>query len=488
MLKPQIKLLMIEDNPGDARLIREMLTDASSVQFQLKIADRLSQGLDFLAAEAFDALLLDLSLPDSQGLETIVKVHTASKHIPIVVLTGYDDETVGIAAVQEGAQDYLVKGQVDTHLIVRALRYAIERKRTESELDMQRAQMYAILDSMGEGVIYHNGFQAEFTNRALTFMTGFNGDEFQGYLDLIYAGNGDTLKALEARIEHGVSTEGVWQGEVRLRRQDGSEFDAALTCTPVLAADREMTGLVTILRDISQEKALEAQKARFVANASHEMRTPLTNLRTTLYLLRRQPDRATEHIATLEYITERLRNLVDDLLDVTRFERGAIPIEPRVIRLQDPIEEVNRIQKAEAERKDITLTTELCSSSLYANVDPKRLLQVITNLVINAINYTPNGGYVAINLERDGQGVAVITVQDSGIGIPIDVLPQVFQPFFRVSEGTVKGTGLGLTISKEIVELHGGTLTVESEVGRGSAFKVRLGLVEVPAENAVSVY
>src|SRR5262249_16021804 len=128
--KQQIRILMIEDNPGDARLIREMLIDVPGVAFTLKIANRLAKGLELLEQDPVDVLLLDLSLPDSQGLDTLRRGHAAASTIPIVVLTGFDDETVGTMAVQEGAQDYLVKGQVDKNLLIRALRYAIERKRS----------------------------------------------------------------------------------------------------------------------------------------------------------------------------------------------------------------------------------------------------------------------------------------------------------------------------------------------------------------------
>ena len=112
-------------------------------------------------------------------------------------------------------------------------------------------------------------------------------------------------------------------------------------------------------------------------------------------------------------------------------------------------------------------------------VDPNRIIQVLINLIINAINYTPHGGSVAVQLstERDQHGTsAVIRVQDTGIGIPTEKLSKVFEPFFRATEGTVRGTGLGLSITKEIIELHGGRVSVESSEGQGSSFTVHLPL------------
>ena len=130
-----IRVLLIEDNPGDSRLIREMVVDAGDSFVQLECADRLGTGLERLAAGDIDGLLLDLSLPDSQGLETFSTAYARAPGVATIVLTGLDDEELAVKAVRAGAQDYLVKGQVDGNLLVRSLRYAIERKRIHDELE-----------------------------------------------------------------------------------------------------------------------------------------------------------------------------------------------------------------------------------------------------------------------------------------------------------------------------------------------------------------
>lgn len=134
MINKHIKVLLIEDNPGDTRLIREMLAEVGTASFDLKWADRLSSGLEQLARGGIDVLLLDLSLPDSQGLDTFTKVHIKAPTVPIIVLTSLDDGTVGVRAMREGAQDYLIKSQVDSNLLVRSIRYAIERQRLMEEV------------------------------------------------------------------------------------------------------------------------------------------------------------------------------------------------------------------------------------------------------------------------------------------------------------------------------------------------------------------
>ena len=123
-----VRVLLIEDNPGDDLLLRQTLAEVKNTKFEVVSADRLKAGLDLLAKGDVDVVLLDLLLPDSRGLDTLHKVHSKISSIPVVVLTGLDDEAMAIEAVREGAQDYLIKGQTDVNLTARALRYAIERK------------------------------------------------------------------------------------------------------------------------------------------------------------------------------------------------------------------------------------------------------------------------------------------------------------------------------------------------------------------------
>jgi len=134
MDRNSIKILLIEDNPGDARLIQEMLSEIKDAKFNFSCVDRLSKGLEFLTKGDIDIVLLDLSLPDSQGLDTFLKLHQTVPDIAVIVFTGLDDSTIGVKAVQEGAQDYLVKGKVDSDLLFRSIRYAIERQRMLREL------------------------------------------------------------------------------------------------------------------------------------------------------------------------------------------------------------------------------------------------------------------------------------------------------------------------------------------------------------------
>ena len=152
MENKHLKVLLIEDNPGDANLIRQMLAEEKLTCFDLEWVEELSIGLKHLARRDVDALLLDLSLPDNQGLNTFIRVHTQAPKLPIIVLSGLEDEALAMEAVRKGAQDYLVKGRVDSHLLSRAIKYAIQRKRTEEIL--LRSEKLKALGGMAGGIAH----------------------------------------------------------------------------------------------------------------------------------------------------------------------------------------------------------------------------------------------------------------------------------------------------------------------------------------------
>src|SRR5688572_5464279 len=157
MKSTALKILLIEDNPGDARLIKEALSEVESVDVELAHVTRLKEGFARLAAEKFDVLLLDLSLPDASGLDTIRQANKAAGGVPIIVLTGFNDEAFSVTVVHEGAQDFLVKGQFDGALLMRAIRYSIERKEAQQELKASREFALNIIDSSLDMIIALDG-------------------------------------------------------------------------------------------------------------------------------------------------------------------------------------------------------------------------------------------------------------------------------------------------------------------------------------------
>jgi PAS domain S-box-containing protein len=352
-----------------------------------------------------------------------------------------------------------------------------------AELESERAQLHAILNAMTEGVIYtDNDGYIKYINQSLERLTGYTArDCIESFDQQFYSQimDEDTQQQMIA-IKEKVLRQGLWHGEIKITPRNGPTFDAKWVTTLVSGMDHEPAGVVTVLRDISAEKRLEAQKARFIATASHELRTPITNLKTRLYLIEKQPEKLSNHLHVMSSVTDRMRKLVDDLLDISRFEHGIIALQPERIHLQELIESVVQIQKPEAESKKIDLRIKMPDTPMEIWADRSRMTQVITNLMTNAINYTAQDGRVEIEMSVAAGGArdyALLKVRDTGIGIPRDLLPDVFKPFFRIHDYNA-GMGLGLSIAREIIEMHEGEISVASQVNRGTVFTVRLPLVQ----------
>ena len=351
-------------------------------------------------------------------------------------------------------------------------------KEATTELENERAQLQAILEAMTEGVIYYDGDgKVRYANHSFEVLTGHTSEEWETDVDLwkSISGNTDQTDTISENIFNQVLNHHLWRGQSKLKRGD-EIIDIAVVTTAVLDPNESFSGAVTVMRDISAEKRLEEQKARFIATASHELRTPITNMKTRLYLLKRKPETLSVQLPVLETVTDRMRKLVDDLLDVSRFEHGVIKLTPESLILQSIVQRVVEIQTPEAQKKSQQLELSLPDHDLHLMADPERLTQVVTNLVTNAINYTPEGGSIHVTLQQEDHQ-AVLSVQDTGIGIPAHLIGEIFKPFFRVNDFNT-GVGLGLSITKEIIELHHGEITVSSQEGEGTCFTVRLPLVE----------
>ncbi len=227
-------------------------------------------------------------------------------------------------------------------------------------------------------------------------------------------------------------------------------------------------------------KELDDMKRDFVASVTHELRSPLAAIQTYVSLMIEKknfsPEIMEDNLIRIKNNTKRLGRFINDLLDVAKIEAGKLDISPVKTRISPAIAEVVDLFKATAGEKNINLTFEDGTSELYARADEDRFKQVVTNLVNNAIKFTPEGGKITVQSQKtDGEFIEV-SVTDTGIGIPRDSLEKVFSKFEQVKgvrdkiKGP-KGTGLGLTIAKAIVELHGGKIWVESELGKGTTFR-----------------
>jgi signal transduction histidine kinase len=278
----------------------------------------------------------------------------------------------------------------------------------------------------------------------------------------------------------------LWEGETHTWRPDGSEYDAALTVTPVALEEGGRAHIVAVFRDITAQKEVDRMREKFVANVSHELRTPITNLKLFHALLRSgAPERREEYLDTIEQELQRLERLVEGLLNISQIDRGGLELHLEPVDLNGLVQDVMRSHLLRAEGRGLSVELDLRPDLPAVMADRERMTQVAVNLLINAINFTSEGDRIGIRTglsSEQGAVVATLTVWDTGIGIDPQDLPFVFNRFFRAETAKVEGvpgTGLGLSIVKEIVEMHRGTVRVESTAGAGSAFTVCLPVEEL---------
>ncbi|MBW4555603.1 MAG: response regulator [Trichormus sp. ATA11-4-KO1] len=246
-----IKVLLVEDNPGDVFLLQELLKEVTTAKVELQPVEQLLEALECLANDSFDVILLDLSLPDSQGLETFIKVARQAKATPIIVLTGIDDETLALRAMQEGAQDYLVKGQVTGDLLVRSMRYAIERQRSENAL-RQSEERFRVALKNSPIFVFNQDQDLRYT-WVYNSMSGWTGEDMLGKhdFDLIPAKDAQRLMA----IKHSVLTNGIGtREEVSITTPQGIRY-YDLTVEPLRNESQEIIGITCASIDISERQA-----------------------------------------------------------------------------------------------------------------------------------------------------------------------------------------------------------------------------------------
>lgn len=259
---------------------------------------------------------------------------------------------------------------------------------------------------------------------------------------------------------------------------DGKEKYVHFISGRIADAEKVNIGSIITLHDLSKERQLEDMKIDFVSMAAHELRTPLTAIRGYATILKSQldekiSDEQKDFLNRMILSIENLANLINNLLNVSRIERNSLKLEMSIIKLDVIVERTVEELKNTAQTKKQTLTF-IKDQDQFPPIlaDHFKMGEVITNLIANAINYTSPGGEITVRMYQKDANLTV-SVTDTGEGIPQEALPQLFSKFFRVSgklEQGSKGTGLGLYISKSIVEMHKGTIGVESELGKGSVF------------------
>jgi signal transduction histidine kinase len=295
-------------------------------------------------------------------------------------------------------------------------------------------------------------------------------------------------RRLVSRLERlGRAAEALASGDLGQRVEEGSPDEVGQLARRFNAMAERLAQTVdelTAARDRT-EAALKA-KRELVANVSHELRTPLALIRGYIESLSgpatdADPNQRREYLAVVERESERLSQLIDDLFALSTAEAGALPLTLEPVALSELVQEMGAsLQPIARRERQITIAISAPAGLPPARADRQRVVQILGNLVRNALRHTPQGGLIALRVERQGEWMAV-SVEDTGEGIPLEHLPHIFERFYRGDEGRDRasgGAGLGLAIVRELVEAMGGQVSVESQVGQGSRFSFHLPIAE----------
>ena len=469
------RVLMIEDDPLDARLVRELMRDADSTMELVHVTSVGAAG-PHLRDATIDAVLLDLHLPDFSGLQAVAAVHAGALGQPIVVLTGRSESDLAVEALRLGAQDYLIKDALDAPMLSRAIRHAIERQRLLSCMrDSVRASStnetdlrQLLLQGTEALLVVGPGGAVEFANVHAEELFGLDSRE------------------LMARPFDSGAVPGV-EMEIDVVRPDGSRVPAEVRCVNVMWRGRP--ALLVSLRDISERRSASEQQVRFdlltgfLSNMSHELRTPLAAVYQFVSNVRdgvmgEVNEEQHEHLGSALRNVDEVLSMVANLLEVARAQGGKLHVEPRVMHLRDEVLPVCHALAAVAAKAGVQCDIDLPSSLSTIVADPARVRQITSNLVENAIKFTPRGGLISIVAHDDQEsGRVILVVADTGCGVPPEHLNRIFERLHQVPDTvyqTRRGLGLGLYITRELVRGLGGTIRVRSEPGCGSQFEIAL--------------
>jgi two-component system CheB/CheR fusion protein len=361
-----------------------------------------------------------------------------------------------------------------------------ERKHAEAELRL----LGEIAANVGEGVylVSVKDLTIQYANPTMERMFGYEPGELTGrHVSTINAVDGGDPARLASRIEAALREHGRYRGDVLTVKKDGTPFWSRATIS-MMHHPHYGDVYVSLQADISERKHAEEalrqadrRKSEFLGVLSHELRNPLAPIRTSAYLLGRSGalnERDRRAIATIDRQVSHLARLIDDLLDVTRIERGKINLQRSTFDLVEVVRRVVEDHRSAFESREVEVV--LADEPLWIDGDATRIAQVVTNLASNAAKFTPAGGRISLSLRRADSRLAVLEVADTGVGIDADTLAHLFEPFAQADRSLDRsrgGLGLGLALVKGLVELHGGEVAAQSRgPGAGARFTVRLPL------------
>jgi len=489
-LSEELKILVVDDEKdireGVERILKRM-------GYQVFIADRGESALAILENQTVDLAILDLKMPGMDGMALHQRIRAINDQIIVIIITGYATIETAIEAMKQGAYDFIPKPFEPEHLriVVRRAheklrlkqeseRLQAERARTLMDLDTEKSRMRTIVEALPTAVVVTN------TNGEVVLMN----PAFMNSLDLDPAAMMPSQKLCVYVPDDGFCemVNNLSRGETG---GDSPTYELTVSGNKYLMArgqsiineNNECMGAVVTLSNITSLKMLDQLKSEFVAKVTHELRSPLSTIHEQLAMVLKETsghdtDVDQHLIERAKEKTHGLISLIGDLLDLSRIEAGGISHNVQPIQVTDLLSSIVDFLGARTKAKNQSLTFEPSPDDLpMISADPMALESIFGNLIANAINYSPEGGNIIVRAKKGAGGQIEVQVADNGFGIAPKYHDMIFERFYRVKDDNTRfitGTGLGLPIVKGLVDGMNGTITLDSDVGKGTTFTVTL--------------
>ncbi|MFZ2447894.1 MAG: ATP-binding protein [Syntrophobacteraceae bacterium] len=448
------------------------------------------EALGLLSAEPMDLVLCDLVMPVMGAFEVLEEVRGKYPDLPLVVITGHGTVANAVEAMKRGAYDFITKPFRADHLCLivrralekltlerRARKLQEEQIRNLYDLAMEKSRIATIINCMADGVLVTNrDLEIVLHNPALTRLFEFSTPPAEHAAVSDCFADESLVKSIRGILDSGGEKTGLTSRELRR----GGKYIQAISA-PIPGFSGGVLGTVTVFQDITALKELNEIKSSFVQTVSHELRSPLASIKQLLSvlleglageLLEKQKDLLDRSRLKIESMLD----LINDLLDVAKIESGHGFEQQAPLRLGEILERTIALMTPRAESANVAIRLALPADLPLIQADPRNMEELFTNLISNALNYSPDGGEVVVSAVSQGDYLDVL-VSDTGVGIDPEELPKIFDKFYRVKHPRtrqVRGTGLGLAIVRGIVESHRGFIKVESQPGIGTTFHVLL--------------
>ncbi len=477
----QPQILVVDDEERIREGCRIVL---SELGFAVDLASDGAQGLQMIEERHFDIILLDLMMPAISGFDVLARVRDLHPDTVIIVITGYATIEHSIEAMKKGAFDFIPK-PFDPEQLRAVVAKAIKYTRALQDITDTKSRLKMVVNRLTDGVMTTDDQKRiVLANPAFLHLMGHHGESVIGHTADRCIANKTLSQMIDQALSLPLTVSREITGEIVRNGKD--EKILGVKCSPFRGRTGRNLGTITVLHDITSLKKMDQMKSDFVSMVSHEIRNPMNSLLMQIKIILdglagNVTDKQREILERASGKILNLNNMVSELLDLARIESGLITHEKEAVDMKALLAEQVHFHEASAREKDIVLQLTAAGSLPSISADRRGLDEVFSNLITNAIKYSPSGSAISLTavLENDYIKVRVI---DTGYGIPEEDIDRIFDRFYRVKDcrtREINGTGLGLAIVKSIIEAHHGRIKVKSCSGKGTTFTVIMPVADI---------